>query len=327
MKKKNMFEQLFGGNLMKSPLFFIIMFLVVVIIALVVGFVVGISMTFNIIIVGLLVIAIPYFIYQFFEFKKIKAYEDQFPNFLRDLSGSLFAGLSMIQAIQSLANSNYGELTKEIKKINNQISWNIPMEDVLASFSDRMKRSEVISMSLMVMSQAQKSGGDMQNILGSLADNIEKIKDVESEKRTLLGQQVTMMYAIFFIFIGISITLIMFLVPLLQSNAITQMGSIGGLGGGDVNPCQICVDNPDPGCFSCGIITHVSNTFSFGGVNDPQSYYKSLFFLMIIIQGVCSGLVAGQIGSDSVVGGIKHSLIMVVSGFVVFLAAAGLGFI
>ena len=327
MRKKSMFEQLFGKNLMGSPIFFIILFLVDVIIAIVVGFIVGISMTFNIIIIGLLIIAIPYFIYQFFEFKKIKAYEDQFPNFLRDLSSSLFAGLSMIQAIQSLSNSNYGELTKEIHKINNQISWNIPMEDVLASFSDRMKRSEVISMSLMVMSQAQKSGGNMQNILGSLADNIEKIKDVESEKRTLLGQQVTMMYAIFFIFIGISITLIMFLVPLLQSNAITQMGAIGGLGGGDVNPCQICVDSNEVECFSCGIITHVSNTFSFGGVDDPQSYYKSLFFLMIIIQGVCSGLVAGQIGSDSVVGGIKHSLIMVVSGFVVFLTATGLGFI
>ncbi len=327
MKEKGIFKGMFGDNLMQSPMFFLIIFIVAIVIAIVVGLFTGLAMTFNIIILGMLIIGVPYFIYQFLQFKKIKAYEDQFPSFLRDLSGSLYAGLSLIQAITSSSKSNYGALTKEVQKINNQISWNIPMETVLANFSKRMGKSEVISRSLMVISQAQKSGGNMESIMGSLADNIEKIKEVDNEKKTLLGQQVTMMYAIFFIFIGISITLIMFLVPLLQSNAVTQIGAIGGLGSGDVNPCMVCVDNPDPGCFSCAIISYIAETFSFGGVDDPQSYYKALFFLMVIIQGICSGLVAGQIGSDSVVGGIKHSLIMVVSGFVIFLTVTGLGFI
>ena len=330
MKKKikaNTFRELFGENLMDSPLFFIVLFSFFLIAGIMASFFSGLAMTFNIIVLGLFVIAIPYFIYRFLQFKKLKSYEDQFPAFLRDLAASLYAGLSLIQSIQASAESNYGPLTTEVKKINNQISWNVPMEEVLSRFSKRMEKSEVISRSLMVISQAQKSGGNMENILGSLANNIEKIKDVEDEKKTLLGHQVTMMYAIFFIFIGISITLIMFLVPLLQSNAISQMGAIGGLGGGSVNPCQICVGSSEPGCISCVLIDHVANTFSFGAADDPQSYYKALFFLMVIIQGVSSGLVAGQIGSDSVVGGIKHSLIMVVSGFIIFLTVTGVGLI
>lgn len=313
--------------MLESPVFFMAVFAGAFAIALIAGLLIGMAIAFDIVMLGLLIISVPYFLLQFFEFKKIKAYEEQFPNFLRDLSASLYAGLSLIQSIKSSSTSNYGLLTKEVKKLNDQISWNIPLEKALESFSKRIKKSEVISSSLMVISQAQKSGGDMENILGSLADNIEKIRDVENEKRSLLGQQVTMMYAIFFIFIGISITLIMFLVPLLQSNALSQIGGIGGLGGGNINPCQTCVDNPDAGCISCSLILHVANTFSFGGPDDPQSYYKSLFFMMIIIQGICSGLVAGQIGSDSAIAGIKHSLIMVVTGFVIFLTITGIGLI
>jgi hypothetical protein len=39
-------------------------------------------------------------------------------------------------------------------------------------------------------------------------------------------------------------------------------------------------------------------------------YYVSLFFYVLIIQGICSGLIAGQLGENSVVAGVRHSIIM-----------------
>jgi flagellar protein FlaJ len=51
-----------------------------------------------------------------------------------------------------------------------------------------------------------------------------------------------------------------------------------------------------------------------------------MFFSVVIIQGIFTGLIAGQLGENSAVAGIKHSIIMVfvAVGVFFFLAKAGL---
>jgi flagellar protein FlaJ len=46
--------------------------------------------------------------------------------------------------------------------------------------------------------------------------------------------------------------------------------------------------------------------------------YTLLFFHASLIQGFCSGLVAGKMGSGSISAGVKHSVIMVLVAYVVF---------
>jgi archaeal flagellar protein FlaJ len=277
----------------------------------------------NLIILGVVILAVPFTLYRFFKFKKIKAYESVFPNFLRDLAESQRAGLTLIQSIQSSAKSDYGPLTKEVQKINNQLSWNVPLEKVLKNFGVRMKRSKVIVRSLLIMDQANKSGGNIEDTMDSLATNIEQLKDVQEEKNILMSQQVMMMYAIFFIFLGISIALMKFLVPMLQ-----MQSQSGGFGMGfSANPCSICEGSDDPACMGCGAFFSVAEIFDFGSREDPGSYYKALFFMMTLVQGLFSGLIAGQIGSDSAVAGVKHSMVMVLSGFFIYMVVIKAGIV
>ena len=53
--------------------------------------------------------------------------------------------------------------------------------------------------------------------------------------------------------------------------------------------------------------------FSLGA--GATCYYNALFLIMVVVQGIFTGLVAGQIGENSIVAGFKHSLIMTFSGF------------
>ena len=55
-------------------------------------------------------------------------------------------------------------------------------------------------------------------------------------------------------------------------------------------------------------------------------YYIAMFFSLILIQGLFTGLIAGQLGEGSVVAGAKHALIMVFSaiGVLIFIAKLGL---
>lgn len=278
----------------------------------------------NTLFLGMLILVVPYSVYKFVRLKKIKAYESEFPNFLRDIAESQRAGLSLIQSIHAVSKSDYGALTKEIKKMNNQLSWNVPMERVLASFGERVSDSRVITRSLMIIGQANKSGGSVEDTMDSLASNIEAIKEAQQEKSVLLNQQVVMMYAIFFIFLGITIALIKFLIPLLETQVQT-----GGFGvqGFNPNPCTACAGSPNPACAGCHTFSTIAVSFGLGEPDDISAYYKSLFLAMILIQGFFSGLIAGQIGSDSIVVGIKHSMIMLISGFIIFILVMKVGLV
>ncbi|MFH0832564.1 MAG: type II secretion system F family protein [Candidatus Aenigmatarchaeota archaeon] len=275
----------------------------------------------NIILLGIIVLFVPYSIYRFLEFRKINAYEKEFPAFLRDMSEAQRAGMSIIEGIRLLSKSEYGLLTHEIKKMNNELSWNVSLENVLSSFIKRMNRSKTITRSLMIIEQANKSGGNIEDTMDSLASNIEMIKDVQEEKATLMNQQIMMMYAIFFIFLGISIVLTKFLIPFLQTQ------SLGGVFGADPNPCYNCIEGRSPDCFSCDAFFAVSTAFDLGDKKEAPTYYKSLFLLMVIVQGIFSGLIIGQIGSDSIVAGIKHGMILLFSGLLIFILIVKIGII
>lgn len=284
----------------------------------------------NMTMLGVAILVVPYSLYKFFEFKRIRSIEQEFPNFLRDLAESQKAGLTLVQAIRSASKSDYSALSKEIKLMNNQISWNIPIEVVLRNFSKRMSKSKMITKAIMVIDQANKSGGNIEDTMEALSLSIDSIKETQEEKSSLMSQQVMMMYGIFFIFLGISISLIKFLIPMIQTQASMSTESTFGMiqGFGTSNPCSPCVTyNGDPSCMSCDVFFSVAAVFGFGEKTQGLTYYRSLFFTMIMVQGLFSGLIAGQIGSDSIVAGMKHSFIMVFSGLLIFMISIKVGLI
>lgn len=274
-------------------------------------------------ILSVMLAVVPYSLYRFFEFRLIKNCENEFPNFLRDLAEAKRSSLSLIQAIKNCSKSDYGALTKYVKKMAHQLSWNIPLSDVIGKFRKRFKRSKIMSYAMLIISKIEESGGRTEDILDSLADNIENIKETYAEKASLMQQHVMTMYAIFFIFLGICITLIKFLIPLLQSQG--EIGGFGFLGSFGGSPCDTCIGVDDMVCAPCNVYFGFCKLFSFGALNDPACYYKSLFFAMIIIQGIFSGLIAGQISSDSLVAGIKHSLLLTTLGFIIYVTISYIG--
>jgi flagellar protein FlaJ len=218
----------------------------------------------------------------------------------------------------------------------NQLSWNITLETVMRKFAKRSK-SNIVDRSMTVMDQVNKSGGNTEDIMDALATNIEQIRDSQEEKSVLLRQQVVMIYAIFFIFLGISLALLKFLAPLAKMGVgqptIAGMETLQFSG----NPCQPCVnDNSDPACASCDFFKSVSLGMGFvdqkaidakDQAANADAYYRSLFFIMITVQAFCSGLVCGQIGDDSISAGVKHSLIMLIFGVSTFLITLKVGII
>ncbi len=253
----------------------------------------------------------PYMLYSYHRSASVRVIEDQLPNFLRDLVETSRSGMTFTQAMAAVSKSDYGKLSPEIAKIHSQLSWGLPIERVLLDFADRIKESVLIKRNMRIIIEAHRSGGDIIDTMEAIATDATIIKEAEKEKRSKLSQHVVVMYMIYFMFIAIVLVLSKVLLPLTQLEV-----NIAG-GGGSSSPCQGYSGGLNFICIS--FIPATCSIFGFGG--SAICYYKSIFFYMVVIQGIFAGLVAGQIGEDSISAGTKHSLIMAGTGFTVFLIA------
>ncbi len=277
----------------------------------------------NLVFLSVLVIIGPYLIKKYLDYSWIKSLEDQFPSFLRDLSESQRSGMNLIQALSSASDSNYGKLTPEIRRMVNHYTWGVPFERIIEIFISRTKDSELMTRSMRIIKEAYASGGNITSTLESVSRDVSIIKDAEKERKSSLGQHVMIMYAIFFMFLIIVLALTKILIPMFKQQGVSLNGS-GSFGFSD--PCRLCSSiNADLNCMPCSIYGVVCSMF---GINAGVGcYYTSLFFSMLMLQGIFGGLVAGQISENSVTSGLKHSMIMAGIGFATFSIFIRIGFI
>jgi len=258
----------------------------------------------NFVIISIFLIAIPQFLMRYEKYKELKDMEARFPGFLRNLIESLRSGMPLHKALQASSKLDYGKLSKEIRKISNQISWGMPLPKVLDQFSERVRKSKRLSTVTKIMREAYLSGGDVISTFESMADNTTILDEAEKERRSLLNEYVVLMYVISILFVVIVVTINRLLIPVFQTTAIAGT-EYSGLS----NPCE----TETPGGFGSGICNFYELTsFYLFSIQTKgiASYYTALFFYMAIVQGIFSGLVAGQISENSITAGIKHSLIL-----------------
>ncbi len=165
--------------------------------------------------------------------------------------------------------------------------------------------------------------GALAIILETLITSLLKIMESEKDKKSMMQQHVFMMYGIFLMFIGLTIAIGNFLIPMFSEIGGTEstVGNIQLIQA--KSPCLAC---NEPFCYGlCGYYNTIGGMFSFGEKNSLPVYYKSLFFTMILIQGFFTGLIAGQISAKSWLEGAKHGLIMFFLGLFIIIIANFVG--
>lgn len=289
---------------------------IVAVIMIIVGLISGNSNILgNLFLVAIVLVVIPPFYYKYKEYQWIKGLEAQFPNFIRDLADSRRSGMSFPESVKLAAKANYGILSREVMTMHNKMSWGIPFMRVLQIFQERTHKSKLINESITIIKESYQAGGDVAATLEAIARDIVMLKETEAERESMLRQNVLIMYGIFFMFLGIAVMIIYVMIPMIATQPEV---SSGGFGFAFTNPCE------GAGFFPCNVFTVIG---IFLEVPDGiANYYVSIFFIVVTIQGVFIGLIAGQIGENSIVAGSKHGLIMVFVGVgvFVFLAKTGL---
>ena len=166
----------------------------------------------------------------FQEQKRQKEIEEKFLEFVRSLVGTVRSGISVPQALRQTADRNYGALTKYTKKLACQLEWGIPVHDALLVFSNDTGNS-IIKRSISIVLEAEKSGGDIENVLESVTNSVMNVKKMKSERRAGTYSQIIQGYIVFFVFIGVMLLLQLKLFPTLMGLSGTMQSGLGGMGG------------------------------------------------------------------------------------------------
>ena len=230
----------------------------------------------------------PFFIKIVLEGSREREIEAMFLEFARNLVESVKAGTPISKSILNIRKKDYGKLNPYIEKLSNQIALGIPVKLALETFA-RDTNSITIARAVTIISESEKAGGQIEEILESVALSVSQVDKLKKERSAAMYTLVVQGYIIFMIFIVIMLVMQFKILPIASG-----LGDSVGLNGDSSGA-------PNLGLLGGG--TCVKAT--------PQELARPFLFLLII-QGFFAGLVIGKIAEGKIRLGLKHSFILIV---------------
>ncbi len=252
---------------------------------------------------GIAIAVLPFWIEFLRENARQKEIEQKFLEFVRAITGNVKSGTPLPKAVKEAAQSNYGALTPYVRKMGYQMDWGIPFKEALQHFS-KSTNNKIIRRAVAIIIEAEKSGGNIQDVMDGVTTSVVQIKKIKDERRAATFTQIIQGYIVFFIFIAIMIILQIFLLP--------QLADISG----DVFK---------------GVTygTDVSGMIESGDAMQEEARaiainFENLFIFLILIQGLFAGLMIGDFAEGSIKFGVQHAFILMLVGYMAFTIATGL---
>jgi archaellum biogenesis protein FlaJ (TadC family) len=225
------------------------------------------------IIVIYLVGGVPYLFYKYIESKIYENISNNYTYFLSYLSESLSSGMTLLDALAYLSSIDLGYLSILVKKLYNWIAWGMSFEKAFTLFNMYFEELPNIKMINYVILETYKGGGDISKVLKRLYNDLESVKELDGLKRAYISQQILVLYAIFIIFVGLSISILDTIKPLIIS--------------------QISVST-------------IHTAFNFFSSQINYSWLKFITSLSIIMVGISASIIMGIAESGKLRSSVKH---------------------
>ena len=234
--------------------------------------------------VGVLGAVVPFVLTTIQETRVATEKEEMFLEFARNLVESVKTGTPISKSIINMKEKSFGVLGPHVDKLANQIYLGIPLNRALRIFAKDVQNKS-ISRSLTLIGQAERAGGDIGQILESVAEAVNTSDKIKKERRAAISTLVTQGYIIFFVFMIIVLIMQFQILPM-----VSGIANVGDLGVG-----------------------------SAGEIIDPEEIANAFLYLLLI-QGFFTGLTIGRLSEGNVKAGIKHSFALI---FLAFIVSAG----
>ena len=233
------------------------------------------NMLYFFLVISLIIITLPFFVGLMISQGKQKEKEEKFLAFSRDLVENVKSGTPISKSIINLKNRDYGALTSHIGKMANQLSLGMTLSVALNNFA-KDTGNPVIHRAVGLISEAEKAGGQIETILGSVTDSVNQTEILKKERKAAISNLVTQGYIIFLVFIVIMLVMEFKILPL-----VSGVGDTSGEGGLSIQVQQTSAEE-----------------------------FAVPLFVMLLVQAFFTGLIIGKISEGNIMNGVKHSFVL-----------------
>nr|WP_276591856.1 type II secretion system F family protein [Halorutilus salinus] len=251
--------------------------------------------TLSLFVLPLMIVTVPLSVFHELKSRRESAIIRELPETLKKLESANETGMTLNESMLLVSQTSSGVLSGELKKVHNEIQWDTSLNEALISFANRMKIPR-LSRTIKLITKANESSGNIQGVLQVAARDVDTAYKLDRERFQNM--------IIYTVIIIVSFLVFLFVIIILENQFLSQMAEAGGGGGS--------------GSGAGGGGAGGAGGAAFNMESVPLDAYRMIFFHAGIIQAFASGLVAGQMGENDVLSGLKYGIVMTLIAVAVF---------
>jgi len=225
--------------------------------------------------------------------RRIRRMEAELPEFLGRLASLNQAGMSVVESIERVRESDLGLLSPEVDRVWRDLQYGATVDDAFRRFGLRV-RTTATTRVVTLLTNALRASGNVAPVLRIASEQAESELKLRRRRSQQMVTYLVVIYISFLVFLVIIVAVQEVLVPSLPTDVpVPSADETRRLG---VNAGQFA---------------------RFAEVD--KAAYTLVFFHTALVQAVLSGFIGGQLGEGSLKDGAKHATVMLTVAYVAFL--------
>jgi flagellar protein FlaJ len=210
--------------------------------------------------------------------------ERTLPDVLRQMASTLRAGVSIDAALEDIAKSKYGELSREFERVVSEVKRGRTLENALLALA-RRAHSPLYDRAFHLIVEGIERGAALANVLEAVAGDIKEVHAAHRERKTTTTQPIMFLYAV-----------ALFACPFI-------IGLTVGVGGIEVK---------------IGRMAEVAGEAAGTGGGGLPPEMATIAMAYVMIQAFICGLAVGVIRYGKMSKGLGYSIVFLIASAVVF---------
>ncbi|WP_246999812.1 type II secretion system F family protein [Halosolutus gelatinilyticus] len=236
---------------------------------------------------GLLFVLAVFAVFYELHRQRIDAIEAAVPDLLDRLASVNEAGMPMVSAVDYVRDSDLGPLGAELDRVWSDVRWGADLQTALHRFELRV-RTRSTSRVVTLLAEAMNASGNLATVLRIAARQAAADRRLKRDRRQSMVEYTIVVYVSFLVFLFIITVLAAYLLPNLPAESVEMADGAADIDG-------------------------------LGGLSAAETVeYGTLFYHATLIQGLLSGLIAGQLSTGDIRGGAKHAVVLVALSYLLF---------
>jgi flagellar protein FlaJ len=201
---------------------------------------------------------------------------------LRKLSSANDTGQTLLESIQTVADTSTGKLADEFEVMYAKVNYGMSLREAMVEFNNKYHIPR-LARTIKLIAEAQEASSQITDVLSTAAQSSENQDDIERERKSRTRMQVAIILMTYLTLLAV--------MAILKTQFLDTMSGLGGSGGGG------------------GGGSGAPGGISFGASIDTQ-LLSLLFFHAVTLQALLSGFISGYIRDAQIISGVKFVVIL-----------------